>query len=106
MGKVNTKAFAEWSASALGIDLKDDVEIQKALEKIAESNFKNTDQIRTLDLEAFLIVVGRLAKKPPTCDEVLCLCQRLLLRIGREYFLAAQLVQSLGEKSGKQNASL
>lgn len=103
---VDTKAFAQWSASALGIDLEDDAELQEALEKIGESNFKNTDQIRTLDLEAFLTVISKLVGKPPTCDEVLSLSSRLLLRTGREYFLAAQLVESLRKKNNKQNASL
>ena len=98
MGKINVKAFAEWSASALGIDLKDDAEVQKALEKIAESNFKNTDQIRTLDLESFLIVIGKLVGKPPTSDQVLSLSRRLLLRVGREYFQAASLLESIQKR--------
>lgn len=98
MDKIDTKAFAEWSASALGIDLKEDVEVQKALEKIGASNFTNIDQIRTLDLEAFLIVIGKLVGKPPTCNAVLSLSRRLLLRVGREYFLAASLLESTQQK--------
>ncbi len=98
---VDKKSFAQWSASALGVNLEDDAELQEALEKIGESNFKNPDQVRTLDLESFLVVISKLVGKPPTCDEVLSFSNRLLLRMGREYFLAAQLVESLRKKSSK-----
>ena len=95
---IDTKAFADWAKAAFDVDFDNDPELQTALEKIGASNFTSIDQIRTLDLEAFLIVVGKLAGKPPTCDDVLSLSRRLLLRVGREYFQAASLLESIQQK--------